>query len=143
MSQGPGACREHVIYEYVPMQAPYSPGNSMTQEMNLMCVSHEELSVKRVYFQPHSRSRALSLSLQFEPKHSPPSQDDIGSIKDYFTALKPWQRPSWTNTNWIGASVGGSTDYLGPRCFTTGSFRRPRTPKTLLPRPITPNHHEW
>lgn len=59
------------------------------------------------YSEPHSRYSAslilslslffifslLPLSLHCEPKHSPPSHDDNGSIKDFFGAWKPWQRP--------------------------------------------------
>lgn len=38
-------------------------------------------------------SLLLPISLHFEPKWSPPSYDDNGSIKDFFMAQKPWQRP--------------------------------------------------
>lgn len=98
----PGACQEHVICILMRSQALYSPGNFMTQEMNLMCVSHEDLLLSEpsikwyISILSHTVDTQLSffsmlpLSLHCKPKHSPLSHDDNGSIKDFFTARKPW-----------------------------------------------------
>lgn len=79
-----------------------------------------------VMFAPFPSTPALPQRAQ-----SPPFSWWHLTIKDYFTARKPWQRPAWTSwltTNriwdlalWVGLS------YPGHHYFTAGSFQKPHT----------------
>lgn len=128
-----GAC---VIYEYIPRR--YSPENIVTRGMNLMKTSC-------------SRSSALSIlnhtadtqppSLHCKHKHSPPSHDENGSIKDLETMATPCMHKLANNQLDLG--FGGWDHVLLALTSLPQGDCGGLAPRTLLPRPIIPNHCEW
>lgn len=131
----------------------------MTQGMNLMCVSHKhgllsEPSVKWYIFysEPQwipSLPRALSFSfllppsLHCEPKNSPPSHDDNGSIKGFFTETMATPCVDTLADDQLDLGFGGWDHVILALTTLPQHHLGGLAPRIPLPRPITPNHCEW
>ncbi|KAK2880455.1 hypothetical protein Q8A73_023153 [Channa argus] len=87
---------------------------------------------------PVRLSYSLSLPLHCEPKYSPPSHYDNDSIKGFFTSLETMTTPCVNKLANDQLDLGLRS--VGGTALPCSSLLPP--PRTLVPRPITPNHDE-